>query len=151
MAVADVRHLEVGHVSRRPLLLRVLTQVARDRYGRGPIVTGRSQAMAGPFERREVTCIVEGCAERGSRLGRCDLHYRQHRSTSDGVRPGGRKRKLTDEQVSAIRKRSAAFATTQEIAAEFGVTTNVVRDVLKRRGAYEENPAPQAVPYRRNP
>lgn len=94
--------------------------------------------MSSPFERNDVTCIVEGCAERGIRLGRCGLHYQQHRSTSDGVKPGGRKRKLSDEQCAAIRKRSAAFATTQEIAAEFGVSTNVVRSVLKRRGAYDE-------------
>lgn len=86
-------------------------------------------------------CAVPGCNRSARSAGACANHYNQKRQgTSDGVRPGQGKRKLTAADCAAIKKRSSAFATQQTIAREFGVSVDLIRSVL--RGTYK--PAPEA-------
>lgn len=86
---------------------------------------------------RPPVCREADCDRPVKTKGLCSKHYQR---TSNGA-PVGRKRKLTPEQVAAVRRRNAAFATKRAIAVEFGVDVQTVRDVLNRTGAYAEGRA----------
>ena len=84
-------------------------------------------------------CLNDGCTRqriKGSVM--CITHTEAIRSgkagpnkTSDGVRLG-RTRKLTDEQVTELRKMWSQFKSQKEIAAHFGVSVDTVRAYIRR-------------------
>ena len=60
-------------------------------------------------------------------------YHRNYMDTSDGMRPGGHSRKMTDEQVAEARRMlGPGFQTKHAVAKHFGVKPETLNAALKR-------------------